>query len=545
MLTRLWPLRSRSLFAFAALRVPGAHARSRTRIIANVNVLRKRELLLSLKYCTIEACFSVPMLNLTLGNMPFLIGFAVTALGWNNKWIGFLAATPFLCLFLQTPITFVLQRYFSLYQIIAATFVFNALPWTVVSFFPWMGESKHMVFAAVVFISNLANAVCGVSWSAAVSEVVPLNIRGQYFGTRNMMFGFWALLATLVAGQVADHYGNALWIFGVLFALAAASRLAGLFFLTRMKFPPQVMQRQPQRAPLDTFTSVLRDGNFMRLLLFTGLFGFLFNMGQPFYSVFVLKKLPFTLGDLVVLTTVQTVGSLLSLRTWGILSDRFGNKPVMMTSALIWLVVAAFSWLFASPQHHTHLYVTYFVTGFMLAGFQQVGQFNLMIKMVPAENRAHYLSVYFSLSNLLIALGPAMGGIALRFMPEEFGTILDQPFTRYHVMIVGSIILCLVSLLILKKVREPASRDVRDLVNVMWHMREFNPMLAATTVAQYVFTPRGLSKLARSSIRTLRRHTGVIGDVSEELMEGGMRALTKPLNSKAPLPNPRAKPRSK
>jgi MFS family permease len=376
-----------------------------------------------------------------------------------------------------------------------------------------------------------------------VSEVVPLNIRGQYFGTRNMMFGFWALLATLVAGQVADHYGNALWIFGVLFAIAAASRLAGLFFLTRMKFPPQVMQRQPQRAPLDTFTSVLRDGNFMRLLLFTGLFGFLFNMGQPFYSVFVLKKLPFTLGDLVILTTVQTVGSLLSLRTWGILSDRFGNKPVMMTSALIWLVVAAFSWLFASPQHHGHLYVTYFVTGFMLAGFQQVGQFNLMIKMVPAENRAHYLSVYFSLSNLLIALGPAMGGIALRLMPEEFGTILDQPFTRYHVVIVGSIILCLASLLILKNVREPASRDMRDLVNVMWHMREFNPMLAATTVAQYVFTPRGLSKLARSSIRTLRRHTGVIGDVSEELMEGGMRALTKPRNPKATIPNPKVKPK--
>lgn len=497
-------------------------------VARKVNILRKRELLLSLKYCTIEACFSVPMLNLTLGNMPFLIGFAVTALGWNNKWIGFLAATPFLCLFLQTPITFILQRYFSLYQIISATFVLNALPWTLIAFFPWLGDSKHLVFGAVVFVSNLANAVCGVCWSAAVSELVPLNMRGQYFGTRNMMFGFWALLTVLVAGQVADRYDNALWIFGAIFTIAAALRLAGLFFLTRMKFPPPVMQRQPPRAPLETFTSVLRDANFMRLLLFTGVFGFLFNMGQPFYSVFVLKKLSFTLGDLVVLTTIQTVGSLLSLRTWGILSDRFGNKPVMMTSALIWLSVAAVSWFISGPTQHAHLYVTYFITGFMLAGFQQVGQFNLMIKMVPSENRAHYLSVYFSLSNLLVALGPAVGGIALRLMPDEFGTLLNQPFTRYHVLIVASIVLCLASLLILKKVREPASKNVRELVNVMWHMREFNPMLAATTVAEYVFTPRGLGKLARSSLRTLRRHTGVIGDVGEELVEGGMRALKTP-----------------
>ena len=51
--------------------------------------LRKRELLLSMKYCTIEGCFSVPMLNLTLGNFPFVIGFAVKGLGWGDAGIGF------------------------------------------------------------------------------------------------------------------------------------------------------------------------------------------------------------------------------------------------------------------------------------------------------------------------------------------------------------------------------------------------------------------------------------------------------------------------
>jgi MFS family permease len=492
-----------------------------------MNVFRKRELLLSLKYCTIEACFSVPMLNLTLGNMPFLIGFAVKALGWSDTAIGLLAATPFLCLFLQPPITLFLQRYLSLYQTMFLTFFVNALPWLMTLVFPWLGEAKHWIFALVVFISNLGNAVCGVTWSASVSELVPLNIRGRYFGTRNMMFGFWALIATLVAGQVAERFENALWIFGIIFSVAACSRLVGLFFLTRMKFPAQVMERQPQRAPLATFTEVFRDRNFLRLLLFTGLFGLFFNAGQPFYSVFALKGLPFTLGDLVVLTTLQTLGTLISLRTWGILVDRFGNKPVMLTTALIWLSVAAVSWLFSSPTHYQHLYATFFVTGFMLAGFQQVGQFNLMIKMVPTENRAHYLSVYFSFTNLLIAAGPLLGGLALRSLPESIGYIGGLHVTGYHCVIVGSIVLCLFSLLLLQTVREPAARTLRDLVNVMWHMREFNPMLAATSIGHYVFTPRGLSKLARLSVRTFRRHTGVMGDVSEELVEGSLRALKR------------------
>ena len=493
-----------------------------------MNVLRKRELLLSLKYCTIESCFSVPMLTLTLGNMPFLIGFAVKALGWSDSAIGLLAATPFVCLFLQPPITIFLQRHWSLHRIMAVTFVLNALPWLLTLLFPWLGEAKHALFAFIVFVSNLGNAVCGVAWSASITELVPLNIRGKYFGTRNMMFGFWALVAVLVAGQIAERFGNALWIFGIIFTLAASARLIGLFFLTRMKFPPRVMEIQRQRAPLETFTAVFRDKNFVRLLLFTGLFGMFFNAGQPFYSVFVLKELRFTLGDLVVLTTVQTVGLLISLRTWGALVDRFGNKPVMLTTALVWLTLAGVSWFLSSPTRYGHLYATYFITGSMLAGFQNMGQFNLMIKMVPVENRAHYLSVYFSFTNLLVALGPVLGGMVLRRLPENLGTLFGQPFTRYHLVICGSIALCLLTLLILHAVREPAAKSMRDLARVMWHMREFNPMLAATTVAEYVFTPRGLSKLARSSLRTLRRHGGVIGDVGEELVEGGRRVLRAP-----------------
>src|SRR5258706_13853883 len=104
--------------------------------------LRKRELLLSLKHCTIEGSFSVPMLNLTLGNFPFIIGFAVKALGWSDAGVGLLAAMPFLCLFLQPPITLLLQRYFSLRQIMALSLVANALPWTVVSLFPWLGPTR-------------------------------------------------------------------------------------------------------------------------------------------------------------------------------------------------------------------------------------------------------------------------------------------------------------------------------------------------------------------------------------------------------------------
>ena len=72
-----------------------SRACEKSRAERNVNTLRKRELLLSLKHGTIESCFSVPMLTLTLGNMPFLIGFAVQSLGWSDGGVGLLAAMTF------------------------------------------------------------------------------------------------------------------------------------------------------------------------------------------------------------------------------------------------------------------------------------------------------------------------------------------------------------------------------------------------------------------------------------------------------------------
>ena len=496
-----------------------------------MNPFRKRELLLSLKYCTIESCFSVPMLNLTLGNFPFVIGFAVKALGWGDAGVGLLAAMPFICLFAQPPVMLFLQRYFSLRQIMVLTFFMNALPWTLISAFPWFGSHRDWIFLVISFVSTLGNSVCGVAWSASMSELVPLGIRGKFFGTRNLMFGFWTLVVVLAAGWVVDRYGSSFGVFGMIFSAAAGARMIGLYFLTRMKFPASVHELRPQASPLNTFTAVFKDMNFVRLLLFTGLFGMCLYLGWPFYSVYVLKELHLTMGDLTLLTTLSTLGALVSLRTWGALSDRFGNKPIMLTSALIWLLVAAVSWLLSGPKHHAHLYVNYFVTGFMMAGFQQLGQFNLMIKMVPPENKAHYISVYFSFTNMLIAMGPLLGGVILNGLPADAGNLFGQPLTRYHVLIVGSLALCLLTLHLLQTVREPAERSVKELVLVMRNMREFNPVLGVATIAEFMFTPRGLSRLAHVSLRTLRRQTNVVSDVGEELVEEGWRAIKQPLKA--------------
>jgi MFS family permease len=248
------------------------------------------------------------------------------------------------------------------------------------------------------------------------------------------------------------------------------------------------------------------------------------------------------MGHLTTLMSLASLGGLVSLRAWGGLCDRFGNKPVMFAAALFWALTALPAWLLAGPDRYWHLYATYFLTGFMTAGFQ-LCQFNLMLKMVPAESKAHYISVFLAATSLMTAAGPLVGGKLLSWLPHTMGTFLSQPALHYHVVFCGSLVLGLVVLHALHLMSEPAERPAGELIKVMGSMREFNPMLGFASLASFLLTPRGLSRFAHQSLRSLKRQGAAVSEVGEDLFEGGLRVLGRaqpkpPTAPVSPAPRP-------
>jgi MFS family permease len=419
-----------------------------------------------------------------------------------------------------------LRRRMSLHRIMVLGFLLNALPWGSMAFLPWLGTHVHWVFATVVVVATLGNSICAVAWAAAMGELVPLHLRGRYFGRRNMIFGFWTLVVVLSAGFVAEHFHNSLMVFGVIFATAAVMRLIGLFFLLRMKFPAVVLHPVAQKEQWADYLNVFRSANYLWLLAFVGFWGFALNLGQPFYSVYILRELPLSIRDLTILTTLQSVGALTTLPAWGVLSDRFGSKPVMLTCSIAWVAIGLPAWLMAGPERHLHLYASYLFVGGATAGFQ-LCQFNLMVKMIPARTTAPYISVFLAGISLMTAMGPLVGGNILMSLPHDLGTLLGQPILRFHAVFVGSLALCLLATLALRQMQEPAERTVAELVRVMRRMREFNPVLGLVAIAEMVFTPRRLTLFASQSLRSLRRQTADIADIGEELADAGLGALRR------------------
>ncbi len=489
--------------------------------------LRHRDRLLSLKYSTMEACFSMPMLNLTMPNLPFVLAFAVKGLGWEAATVGLMAALPHLCNCLQPLLLAGLSRRFSPYHLLLLTFSLGALPWGLAALLPSLGPARDLLFTSMLLVGTFASSVSSVAWSAAISEVVPERLSGRYFARRNLIFGAWTLLAVMLAGQIVQWNDNSMLAFCCVFCVAGMSRMVGLFFLTRMKFPRAVMERQSRGLALPDLTLVLRDRNYLGLTAFVGLWGFLLNAAMPFYTVYLVNVLGLGIGTVVKMTTVASLGGLLTLKGWGRLCDRFGNRPVLQVAALMWAATAMAMWGVAGPGRVWCLFAGYFLVGAATAGFQ-LTQFNLMVRLAPAARRPAYVAVFLALTSLLTAAGPILGGALLKALPAQLGQLMGQPILSYHALFVVAALGCLLVANLIERVREPAEQPVVNVWREMKTMRTFNPMLSMLSVGELLLTPRGMLALARKSLRSVRQQVKALEDVGEELVSGGKDILRPP-----------------
>lgn len=491
-----------------------------------MNKLSHRKLVLSLKYSTIEACFSVPMLNLTMPSFPFVIAFAADTLHWRTAAIGLMTALPYFCNFIQPLLISFLFGKMSPFRVMILSFTLSALPWIFALFLPWMRNATDAVFAAILIIATLANCIASVAWSSAISEVVPPQIGGRYFGRRNLIFGIWTLIIVFAAGWAVGLKKDAVGAFAAVFAAAGVARLVAMLFLSRMSFPKTVTEPQSHSLSFADMRAVLRDTNYLRLVSFIGIWGLLINAAMPFYTVFLVRRLNMDINQIVQFTTLASLGGLLTLKAWGRLCDQFGNRPVLQICATIWAITALAMWLFAGPQWHWQLYPGYFIVGAVTAGFQ-LAQFNLMVRLAPAGKRSAAVAVFLAVTSLLTAIGPVLGGQLLSQLSGDLSRWSGQPFTRFHLLFVLSAIGCLIATVLAMRIRESTEQPVENVWRAMRNMKTFNPMLSIQFVSELMLTPRGLVSLAQHSWRLAQRQVRGLGEVGEEIVEGSADVVRK------------------
>ena len=367
-----------------------------------------------------DALASEAMATLTTG--VFLAGYAVE-LGASNAAIGLLASVPFAVQFLQLPAVALVERLRRRRAIAAwAAGIGRSLLITAAAA-PFLGPTVGIValIASIALYQGMA-AIAGCAWNSWMRDLVPESEFGRFFGRRAAATTAVATTLSLVCGLLIDAWKrtepeHTLLAYSAVFILSAALGLFGVWLLSIT--PEQPMPPIAQRTRiLGLLVAPFRDRNFRRLMVFLSSWNFAANLAAPFFAVYMLKTLGYSMTMVIVLTTASQLSNLAALGLWGSLIDRFSNRAVLEISAPLFLG-CTLAWTFTGipwmqPMTLYLLFAVHVLMGIATAGVA-LASGNIAMKLSPAGQATGFLAASSVVSASCAAIAAVVGGVCADF----------------------------------------------------------------------------------------------------------------------------------
>jgi MFS family permease len=277
-------------------------------------------------------------------------------------------------------------------------------------------------FYTLLTIYSLADGMAGLPFMDIVAKAIPPTRRGAFFGWRRFLGGILALGGSLVVKYVLDErWGPAFpHNFGILFLLASLTISVAMICFGLFVEPVEPVLNQSV-ALLGQMKRALhlprRDANYARFLA-VRLLATAAGMATPFYIVYAKRVLGVSAGMVGVYLTWATLAGIASTLIWGQISDRRGNRGVILLTSLVGLsmpLAALFIPLLVGRQPPRVAWVPFaFTVVFVLSGVFQMGRMigysNYLLDIAPASDRPLYIGLANTLTGLTM-LASAVGGL--------------------------------------------------------------------------------------------------------------------------------------
>lgn len=307
--------------------------------------------------------------------------------------------------------------------------LFCALP-----FIPVLPGIRLAIFIFIFFLSNFILSMSGNAWTSWMTDLVPQERRGRYFGIRNAFVGAVSMVSVFCVGKVYDALKPNIdpkFLYIPFFGIAAVFAVIGIIFFLRKQWEPP-LKDEPFISLKETFRLPFTNRNFRRLLVFSALFGTACAFSSPFYQPHMLKNLHMPMTMIACYNLIFQAVSLLTLPLWGRLADRFGNRPVIVVTAFA-LSLCLIPWLIATPDRIWILWIDASISGICWPGFN-LAAFNMLLNTAPQENRTSYFAIHSMTAGFCMCLGSLLGGMSAQYLSHISFTIGNMTCINFHIV---------------------------------------------------------------------------------------------------------------
>ncbi len=387
---------------------------------------------------TWEGSFAQVFITLTTGF--FLVGYPIQ-LGASDRWLGMLAAVPFLAQAIQIATGWVYERAGEERRGITATTLLAArLVWLVPATLALLQPAAagalrvHLVVTAASALLHTAGAHGWMSW---MTDLVPRAVRGRYFGFRAAVCAVVALAIAWGAGlllrsleSVRDGLG---WAFA--YGLAAVAGV-GAWVAMRAQHHPA----PPGHGVGVPFRTLWREvwahADHRRLFWFFTLWNVAIGVAAPFWVKYLSVRLQLRPEVIAVQAALGGVIGVAVSRAWGRAIDRVGLRPVIVLNGIATALIPFF-WLTIRPETEWLVWIDALLVGLFWSGFN-LAALTMPLATAPARGGALFLGTFAALTGLAMGLSSIAGGFVVGALDDGPQVLLGLALTREQVVFVIS-----------------------------------------------------------------------------------------------------------
>jgi len=305
---------------------------------------------------------------------------------------------------------------------VTALFLFTPLVWSE------FGNEWAIIFVIIVVslksLFQTINVTASMPW---VHEFVPNNVRGKFTGASYLWGTIAGMAAVAGAGFVLES-SNSINRFTFLIGIGVFVSLFAILAMTKVPggraevFKEKISGQYYGHALFEA----LRDKNFSRLLIGIGLA----NLGivplLTFLPLYLKEEIALSSGQIVWLGIWLQLGALLSYYIWGWASDRYGSKPIMISSLLAGTIISM-GWLFIPAQTSLNFYLSLTLSfllgvtsGGWIIGFARL----LYVSVVPSGKKVQYMAIFQAWIGISTGLSQLFAGRLLEYLNNDSGYFL-------------------------------------------------------------------------------------------------------------------------
>ncbi len=356
-------------------------------------------------------------------------------LGATNTHIGLLTSLPSLLgnfsqLFAPRLMEKISRKKIAFYGALLQAFMWLPVILLGVMFFIF-GINSNVTPTLLVLVYTLLvlfGTFYGPAWNSWMKDLVTGN-SGKYFGNRNRIVGFVALISMLAGGFILDYFKQTkifmgfIILFGVAFIARAIS--ASLFL---KKYEPKLTHEKGYYFSFWQFIKYIPKSNFGKFTVLIALMQLATAIASPFFAVYMLKDLQFTYLQWILVTVASSFASLLFMPLWGKFADYYGNmKATKICAFLVALVPLLWvgSIFIVKSSLLSYLIVIESFSGMAWAGFNLASS-NFIYDAVTRQRMALCVAYFNILSGIGVFIGATFGGFisSMPFALFGFSSIL-------------------------------------------------------------------------------------------------------------------------